>query len=145
ERVQGARRRPPRLRSRDGSGRQGGHRQGAPRIRGRPEGIPGHVRGRRALLPALAVLLLAACSVGPSGASPATVEIDIDLPLTGAQSADSTAALDQVRFVVQQTFGGKVEGLPIRLRVIDDSPAGRRDPVEGARRLSLALASPSLL
>jgi branched-chain amino acid transport system substrate-binding protein len=103
------------------------------------------VRGRRATLPALVLLLLNACSVGPPGTTPATVEIAIDLPLTGAQSTDAGAALDEARSVIQQNFGGRVEGLPIRLRVIDESAGGRRDPVEAAHQLGRSLASPSLL
>jgi len=103
------------------------------------------VRRRGPSLAALALLLLTSCSVGPPKPQPAPVEIAIDLPFTGPQAADAAAALAQARFVIERTFGGKVEGLPIRVRLLDDSPAGRRDPIEAAHQLSLALSSPSLL
>lgn len=102
------------------------------------------MRRRRAAFPALA-LLLSACSAGPPSPSRATVEIAVDLPLSGAQAAAGKAALDQVRWVVDGAFGGRVEGLPVKVRVIDDSPAGRRDPVQSAHELTRELALPYLL
>jgi branched-chain amino acid transport system substrate-binding protein len=103
------------------------------------------VSRRRVALPVLALLLLTACSVGPPKPAPATLEIAIDLPLTGAEATDGSAALAQARWVIDQEFGGRIEGLPIRVRLIDDSSSGHRDPVQAAHELSRALASPSLL
>lgn len=103
------------------------------------------MRRRRAALAALALLLLTACSVGPPAPSRATVDIVVDLPLTGPQAAAGAAALDQVRWVVDNSFGGRVEGLPVKVHFIDDSPAGRRDPVSAAHELARELALPSLL
>jgi len=103
------------------------------------------VSGRRAGLLALALLVLASCSVGPPRTSPGAVEIAIDLPLTGPQATEAQAALDQARSVVDGVYGGRVEGLPIRLRVLDEGAGGGRDPVQAANQLSQALASGPLL
>jgi branched-chain amino acid transport system substrate-binding protein len=71
--------------------------------------------------------------------------IGADLPLTGAQAGDATAALNQIQYVVHDVYGDRVEGLPVTLRVLDDSPGGSRDPGAAAHALHAALADPSLL
>jgi len=103
------------------------------------------VSRRRAGLLALALLVLGGCSVGPPRASPATLEIGIDLPLTGAQSDAAKSALDQARSVIDGVYRDRVEGLPIRVVVLDESAGGRRDPTAAAHQLARQLASPSLL
>ena len=99
---------------------------------------------RRALLPALA-LLLAACAVGPPRPAAGTVEIGADLPLGGGQADAATAALAEVRQVVDVEYGGRVLGLPIRLHVYDETSNGRRDPTAAAQRLAEAAAATPLL
>jgi branched-chain amino acid transport system substrate-binding protein len=102
------------------------------------------VSRRRAGLLALLLLTSAACSSGPPLPAARTVEIGLDLPLSGPESVIAQAAADEVRLVVDSVYHGHVEGLPVRLTVLDDTFGGAADPALGQRNLRRLAAGSAL-
>ncbi|GAC1656085.1 MAG: hypothetical protein NVS9B1_10570 [Candidatus Dormibacteraceae bacterium] len=99
---------------------------------------------RRRLI-AAAALLLGGCSAGPPQPAPASVVIGLELPLTGPAAADGRAVADAVRHVIAAEWNGRVEGIRVTVTAFDDAPTGVRDPLLGARNLSLLAADPGVL
>ncbi len=90
----------------------------------------------RRLTGALVMLLcLTGCSAGPPQPAPSSLVIAVDVPANGPQAADGAAVVDAVNQVLKDEYGGRLESLPLTVRVYDDSSAGRRDPTQGQLNL----------
>jgi branched-chain amino acid transport system substrate-binding protein len=100
---------------------------------------------RRSAGALLALLFLAGCSAVPPQPATAAIAIGVDVPETGPQGADGIAVVDAVNQVLNDEFGGKIEGIPVSVRPMDDSVNGRRDPAQGERNLEGMVANPALM
>ena len=100
---------------------------------------------RRTAVLALLLLFSASCSGGPPQPAARTIEIGVDLPLSGPQAPDSQAALIQLSLVLDGIYHGRVEGLPVTLRVLSESSGDARDPLQGRRNVLRLAAEPAVL
>jgi branched-chain amino acid transport system substrate-binding protein len=95
-----------------------------------------------AWLSALSLLSLAACSGGAAG-KVATIEIGVDLPLSGTEGRAGTPTLNGVRFFVRQH--PVLAGFKVLVSPRDDAVKGVHDPKAGARNMSIFIGDPFVL
>ncbi len=102
---------------------------------------------RQAALALLATVLLAggACSQGPPRVSETELVLGVDAPLTGPQGAQGTVMVDAVKSVVAGEWKARIEDLPVRVAVFDDTANLRRDPAKGEQNLRLMIGNPRLV
>jgi branched-chain amino acid transport system substrate-binding protein len=94
----------------------------------------------------LALLCLAACSAGPpQQPAVSSLVVGVSVPLSGPQAADGQAVVDAVRQVLKDEFHGRIEGMPVTVRVFDESSNDRRDPAQAVSNLGRMVADPSLV
>ncbi len=90
----------------------------------------------------LSLILVAACSGGAAGKA-ATIEIGVDLPLSGAEGRAGTPTLNGVRFFVRQH--PILDGFKVVVSARDDAVKGVHDPKVGARNVSVFIADPFVM
>ncbi len=93
----------------------------------------------------VALLCLAGCSAGPPQPAPSSLVIAVEVPENGPQAADGAAVVDAVQQVLKDEYGGRLQGLPLTVRVYDDSSAGHRDPSQGQLNLRRMVADRRVL
>ena len=93
----------------------------------------------------LALLCLAGCSAGPPQPAPSSLTVAVSVPTKGPQAADGQAVVDAVAQVLNDEFHGRIEGLPVTLRTLDEALSDRRDPDRAAGNLGKLVADPTFL
>ena len=101
--------------------------------------------GRRALLLLAALGLNGACSTAPPTAAPSAIVIGIDVSRDTADQEAALAVAGGVRALLESRYHGRVEGVPVGVRVLDDSTLGRPDPAHGEANLRALVADRRVL
>lgn len=95
---------------------------------------PGTLSGR--YLIALATFgLLAACSTAPPVAPTVAIVIGVDISQDTSDPAAADSVAAAVRTIVETRYHGRVEGIPVSVRVLDDSTGGRPDPARASSNM----------
>ena len=104
------------------------------------------LRHRRRTLPLIASLaLLAGCSTAPPASPTAAIVIGVAVTRDTADQAAAESVVTAVRSIVDSRYHGRVQGVPVSVRVLDDSTQGRPDPVRAAANLRTLIADPHVL
>ena len=101
--------------------------------------------GRRALLLLAFLALSGACSTSPPTPPSAAIVIGVDVSLDTADQEAATAVVGAVRSLLESRYHGRVEGVPVSVRVLDDSILGRPDPARGEANLRALVADRRVL
>jgi len=91
----------------------------------------------------LCLILLAACSGGASGGGRASIEVGVDLPLTGPEARAALPALNGVRYFFQRH--PKVDGFDVAVVSLDDAHGDAANPQLGQTNVQQLIADPRLL
>ena len=100
---------------------------------------------RRLASALFALVSLAGCSAGPPQPPPSTLSIGVSVPSQGPQAAAGQAVEDAVGHVLNDEFQGRIEGMPVTVRVLNESSSDRRDPALAAGNLARLVADPTFL
>lgn len=92
---------------------------------------------------AVPLLLLAACSGGGSTASRSSLDIGVDLPLSGPEARAATPVLDGFRFYFSRH--PTVDGFAVMLTPLDDARGKVADPEVGLGNVQRFIADPRLM
>jgi branched-chain amino acid transport system substrate-binding protein len=95
-----------------------------------------------ALVGALCLLPLAACSSGDSGPK-AGLKIGVDMPLSGTEGRAGTPTLNGVRFFVHQH--PTLDGFNVAVSALDDALKGVHDPKVGANNIKAFVNDPLVM
>lgn len=97
----------------------------------------------------LALLLVAfvpgACSTAPAVGPGTAVVIGVDVPRGSAFQAEADLVVGAVRGIVESRYHGRLEGVPVTVRVLDDTLGGRPDAGRGASNLRTLALDPHVL
>ncbi len=100
---------------------------------------------RQICIVAVIAVALGACAAATPPPPPAkgTISIGVDLPLSGADSAEGTPVLAGIRFALVQQ--GRLRGYDLLPEVFDDAVRGKHQPQAGAANIATLVADPSVL
>lgn len=91
----------------------------------------------------ICLIWMAACSVGGSGPGRPSIDIGVDLPLSGPEARAATPVLNGIRFFYRRH--PTVDGFDVVLKVMDDAHGGLADPQAGLADIQRFIADPNLL
>lgn len=101
-------------------------------------------RLRTLVLLVLVGFAAAACgSSGASGNSKGTIQIGVDLPMSGAEASNGVPTLNGVKYAVMKE--AKVKGFTIKVDSLDDAVNGVHNPQKGVQNVQQFLSTSNVL
>jgi len=91
------------------------------------------------------LLVLLACSGTPPVGSTSGIVIGVDVSRDTSDPAAADSVTAAVRALVETRYHGRLEGIPVTVRVLDDSAQGRPDPARAAANMRALVADPLVL